>query len=724
MPRRIALVAVLASIAAGISASHASIPAEPLPAQPSPASGSGSRGTAPTNGVAAVSETYESHDNSAPPRRCAEGDEPRVTPPDVTAPPAPFRGIVSIGSDYDPDSGAETLIIGYHNTSDRTNTEFMVEGIETGGPISVRADARGLLIERGGGAFSFADSCSLEPAERYQHFTISGAGEDPVGRGYYARIVVPWGGAPRIDGIRLDSDEDSTGFTSTEPYTFATNNGLGGGLFDIGTHANGIHIVAADQVGAYVITRYGDEAPPEDLGLYGDDRSWSINDDVFLLGTDGELLAFGIWPFEPAWAPPEITVMSMRTGEVVACGSSWHWLGLLLISPLDEGLLVSDITLPPSGWLNPPDSCPRGIGADLLEYLASQPVPDPPAAVRAPRPVSLPSTPAPAAPFQGIVRSFTRYDPANYDHDHIVQYYDSRSGEVTEVAFDDIGTGRFSRGFEKRLAVAPDGVVVGRRGSVLLMIPWGAAPEMIHAQLQVPHPDGAGPGLVLGDGVDDPSRPFATECETATLEVRDETLRARLRLADYGDEWDRLRLLELSYGDKRERFLLAAPVETLTGEVEVSTICSDDGWFEDEYHTPRLRGTDGTVLVLSYQYVPRDPFFGVPGDELALLVSLDTGEVLACGIEPRYSEMVFVTDDPPNEPERPTVLPASGWLDPRPCVDDPSARLLDCNSIFWRSGDQRTCARELDFRMIGENAESISTTPATITVVAELDRFE
>ena len=411
------------------------------------------------------------------------------------------------------------------------------------------ADSRGLVIEGGGGGFSFQDSCSLEPAERYSQFTISGSGNRIVGRGFYAELTVPWGGAPRTDGIRLDADGDSAESASTEPYTFATNNGLGGGLFDIGTHANGIHIVAGEQVGAYVITRYGDEAPPEGLGLYGDHRSWNLNDDLFLLGTDGELLAFAIWPLEPAWAPQEVTVLSMRTGEVVACGGSGAWGGFLLIAPPDEGLLVSDIRLPPSGWLNHTDACSRGFGDDFFDYLASQPVPDPPQAVRAPRPISLPSTQAPAAPFQGIVRAFTRYNPARYAHDHVVQYYDSRSGEVAEIAFDDIGTGRFGRGFETDLRIAPDGVVVGRRGSVLLMIPWGAAPELVYAEL--PASQEGGSGLVLGDGVADPDDPYATACETASLEVRGEALRGTLPRAVLVDEDSQSRLLELTFGDAR-----------------------------------------------------------------------------------------------------------------------------------------------------------------------------
>ena len=711
--RRIALAAALAAIAAGVGAGDAPIPSESTPAQQSSTSENSSSGEAFTN------ETSESQDNAAP-WRCAEGDEPRVVTPGVTAPPAPFRGIVRVGSHYDPDSDIDTITIRYHNTSDRTNTELRVEGIETGGPMSVRADSRGLVIGGGGGSFSFQDSCSLEPAESYLHFNIGGAGNRIVGRGYYARVIVPWGGTPRIDGIRLDADDDSSDLASAEPYTFATNNGLGGALFDIGTHANGIHIVAGEEVGAYVITRYGDEAPPEGLGLHGDHRSSNLNDGVFLLGTDGELLAFVIWPFEPAWAPQEVTVLSMRTGEVIACGSSWDWAGFLLISPPDEGLLVSDIRLPPSGWLNNEDACTYGLGDDFFAYLAAQPVPEAPQAVRAPRPISLPSTQAPAAPFQGIVRAFARYDPASYAHDHVVQYYDSRSGEVTEIAFDDIGTGRFRRGFEKRLRVTPDGVVVGRRGSVLLMIPWGATPRLVHAEL--PAPQQGGSGLVLGDGVDDPNNPYATACETATLEVRGTKLHGTLRRAALGDEGRQSRLLELTLGDLSERYLLTALVDTVSEPIEVSARCV--GVHSHSYHTPRLVGSDGVALALSYQFQAGEDFFGEPDTYLTYVVSLETGTVLACGIEPRYSEMIFVTDDLATGLRPPVKLPASGWLDPLPCTDAPSVGREDCKSVFWNRKDGLICARELDFRMIGNAPERISTTPVAISVVTEPDRVE
>ena len=642
--------------------------------------------------------------------------------PGVNAPAAPFRGIVTAGSDYDPESGIETIIIRYHNTSDRTNTELRVEGIETGGPMRVRADSRGLVIGRGGGAFSLPDSCSLEPAESYLHFTIGGSGNRIVGRGYYAQVVVPWGGPPRIDGIRLDVDDDRSEFAGTEPYTFATNNGLAGGLFDIGAHANGIHIVAGDQVGSYVITRYGDEPPPEGSRLYGDHRSSSLNDDVFLLGTDGELLAFVVWPFEPAWAPQEVTVLSMRAGEVVACGSTWDWAGFLLISPPDEGLLVSDIRLAPSGWLNLPDSCPRGIGTDLLDYLASQPVPDPPQAVRAPRPIALPSTQAPAAPFQGIVRASTRYDPASYTRDHIVQYYDSRSGEVTEIAIDNIGTGRFGRGFEKDLRIAPDGVVVGRRGSVLLTIPWGAAPELAHAELPAPQQDGfGGSGLALADGVDDPNDPYSAYCETPTLDIGEDTLRATVQRAALGDEGRQFRLLELTMGDLSERYLLTAPVDTMSEPIELSTRCAG---YSHSYHTPRLVGSDGVALLLSYQFLSGEDFFSEPDTYLTYLVSLETGAVLACGLEPRYSETIFVTADLASAPRPPVRLPASGWLDPLPCTADPSVGREDCTGIFLYRKDGQICARELDFRTIGNAPDGISTTPAALSVVTDPDPVE
>ena len=646
---------------------------------------------------ASQEQTSSGGDETTPPWRCAEGDEPRVITPGVTAPAPPFRGVVNVGSRYDSESQVRTIVIRYHSTPDRTNTDILVQGIEINGPMEVSADSEGLKLGSNGWVLTFAASCTLEPAEAYRQFSSGGSP---------AVVTIPWGGFPRIDGVRLRSEDDSYESADPGPITFAVNNGLGGGLFDLGTHANGIHIVAGDEVGAYV--GYWSEEPPERLELIGDHRVGGPDPDVFLLGTDGELLAFASWPWEPAWAPIEITVLSMRTGEVVGCGIS-GWGSFLLISPPDEGLLLSDIKLPPSGWLNRQDACPRGLGATFFEYLAAQPVPGLAQPERAPRPISLPSQQAPAASFQGVVRAFTRYDPGRYVHDHVVQYYDSRTGDVTEIAFDDIGTGNFGRGFVNGLRVVRDGVVVGRRGDVLLMIPWGAAPEVVAAErLELQQYDFQDKGL-------EPIVGLISRCESESVKVGNDYLIASLRRADYGGSGRRPRLLEMSMKGAVGKYLLAAPIEVLSEAVEVSTECGGLG----DYYKPRLLGTDDVVLLLSYVLYEGEDFYSEPDTYLTYMVSLETGAVLACGIEPGYSAMVFVNSDNRAETRRHVKFPASGWLDPIPCTDAASVSLEECTSVFLYRDGESICARELDFRTITEPVDGTSPAPALLNVVAE-----
>ena len=651
---------------------------------------------------ASSEQASSSGDEATPPWRCAEGDEPRVVTPGVTAPAAPFRGVVNVGSRYDSETEVRTIIILYHSTRDRTNTEIRVEGIDRNGPMQVSADSEGLKLGSNGWVLTFAASCTLEPAEAYRSFSSGGSA---------AVITIPWGGTPRVGGVLLPADDDSYGSADPGPITFAVNNGLSVGLFDIGTHANGIHIVAGDQVGAYVGLNDLSGTPPERLELIGGSRVGGVDPGWFLLGTDGELLAFAYWPWEPAWAPIEITVLSMRTGEVVGCGIS-GWGSFLLISPPDGGVLVSDIKLPPSGWLNRRgDACPRGLGSTFFEYLAAQPLPGTPQAERAPRPISLPSQRAPAASFQGVVRAFTRYDPGRYVHDHVVQYYDSRTGEVTEIAFDDIGTGNFGRGFIRDLRVAHDGVVVGRRGDVLLMIPWGAAPEVVAAErLELQQYDFQDKNLEpVIDGI--------SRCDSESLKVRRDRLIASLRTADYDGRGRQPRLLELSIGGATGQYLLASPIGAPSEAVEVSTKCGGLG----DYYKPRLLGTDDAVLLLSYVLYEGESFYSEPDTYLTYMVSLETGAVLACGIEPGYSATVFVSSDNRSESSTLVKFPASGWLDPIPCTDATSVSLEECTSTFLSRGRESICARELDFQTISEPVDGTSSTAALLNVVAEAD---
>lgn len=638
------------------------------------------------------------------PWTCDEGDQPQILTPDVVAPSLPFRGVVYAVIERNADTKINSLIIRFHNTVSRTNTEIIVEGLGWSHPLSIDRTATGLVIDT---ALSVAESCTLAQADSALEIDDWLASR--------ATITIPWGRTTRLEAAAAPAS-DPIATTGIESAAHSFSDGLASERFGLGTHANGVHIEAGDQVGAYVLTHGGTE-PPSRLELYGDHRSWSLNDDAFLLGTDGELLAFAIWPFEPAWAGHEITVISMRTGEVVACGYG-EFGTFQLFAPAEGGLVVPEIKLPPSGWLNVlhqtagDGDCPRNIDGSFFDYLASQPVPPSPKAVPTPRPVDLPSTRAPESPFGGIVRTFDRYDPARYVHDQIVQYYDSGSGEVTEIVFDGkIGS---------RLGVArldDDGIVFDRASGTSVLIRWGSAPELVPAE-RLGHRDKAvrqlGLALAHAEAAADPDS--ASPCVSDSLDVGGLTATATLQRAHYGDRWNQPKLLEVTIGDVHESYLLAAPVEDLTDVVDVATTCLAPTYAAGltEY-PPRLLGSDGLVLMLSYTYIEGDEFYGGPGTDLTYVISLNNGEILTCGIEPNSRNVIFVASGESASVPKAPVLPPSGWLDPQPCAgDDPTVTPEQCTSIFVRHGDNSVCARELDFRSIGQSKPGVAPTPATI----------
>ena len=642
---------------------------------------------------------------------CDEGDEPRILTPDVTAPSLPFRGIVYATMDWDPESETRSLVVRFHDTVSRTNTEIIVEGLRWNHPLSIDRTAAGLVV--GSYALSVADSCTL--SQRDAGFVVD---QQQAWRDLQVAVVMPWGRPARLEAESTSvSDPDQEAGIGLTAHS--VSDGLASARFGLGTHANGLHIVAGDQVGAYVLTWYGDEEPPSQLELYGDYRSWNLNDSAFLLGTDGELLAFALWPLEPAWAGHEITVISMRTGEVVACGYG-EFGTFQLFTPAGEGLVVPEIKLPPSGhlavraWPDADRQCPRDIDGSFFDYLASQPVPPPALAAPAARPVDLPSTAAPTSPFNGIVRTFTRYNPASYGHDRIVQYYDSGSGGVTEIVFDgDIGP----RLGDPRLV--DEGILFGRGSGTSVLIRWGSAPELVAAE-RLARPALAPRERSLALAADAPASPESVmPCTSQPLDVGGLIAQAKLTNADYGHRWNRPRLLEVTLGDVHGTYLLDSPAEELAGVIEVSTECHGPTFAAgfDEY-SPRLIGSDGTVLVLSYEYAGGEDFFGEPGTYLTYVISLQTGEVLECGIEPRSSGVLFLSSDTEASVAHPPRLPPSGWLDPHACTDgETTVEPQDCTSIFWRRDDDFVCARELDFRAISESRPGISPTPATIRVL-------
>ncbi len=649
---------------------------------------------------------------------CEEGDEPRVVTSDVVAPSLPFRGIVDASMERDRESETSSLVIRFHDTVRRANTKIVVEGVDPSQPMSTDETPAGLVID---GGFFVSTTCS--PRSDVNGPQVDGSA---TYRGQLAVVIVPWGKTARLEGhsgALSESDEEAP----IGPAALTVSDGLGSEHFALGTHANGIHIEAGDQVGAYVLTRYGQKTPPATTKLYGDSRSFDPNDTAFLLGTDGELLAFALWRFEPAFAGHEVVVISMRTGEVVACGTG-AWGAFRLFSPRGEGLVVPQIKLPPSGWLDVfyrssgDGDCPRDLDDEFFDFLAAQPVPPLPLPMPAslPEPVRLPSTPAPEGPFGGIVRSFRRYNPATYSHDRVVQYYDSGSGEVTEIVFDteprpSLGTPR----------LVDEGVLFGRGWGTSVLIPWGSAPELVAAErlarlARAPRER----GLTLAQFVAEPDS--VMPCASLPLDVGGSTVRAKLTHADYGDRWHRPELLELSVGDVHGAYLLGSPREGFAVPNEVRSEC-DEQWFLGEFehesdidgYLPRLIGSDGVVLMVSWVGLPGESFFGEPHTLITYVISLRTGEVLECGLEPFGTDVVFVPATTERSPRFPPRLPPSGWLDPTPCTHgERDIKPEDCTSIPLGHGDEFVCARELDFRTIGDSRPGIGPTPAAFGVRA------
>lgn len=643
------------------------------------------------------------------PWTCDEGEEPRILTPDVTAPSLPFRGVVYADWIWEQDSDARTLVVRYHNTVSRTNTEIVVEGLDVHSQSWIDRTAGGLLIT---GDLFVADNCTLRHADE-----DSGSNSQQTWSSRRAEVLIPWGKPARLVA-KYDPARESESVANASTTGDTVSEGLGSENFSLGTHANGIHVRVGDQVGAYVMPGYSDSEASANPALYGDFRSWGPNLYPGVVGTDGELLALDFGVLEPAGAPDATVVISMRTGEVVACGLT-GWGNFLLLSPTGEGLVVPEIKLPPSGildvnwgWGRGGDTdCPRDLGEAFFEYLVSQPVPPPasPLAVRSPRPAELPSARAPRWPFGGVVRLFDRYDPQRYVHHRVVQYYDSGSGDVVEIIFDGetgppVGYPRFTG--------AGVALGVGRGHSVL--IPWGSAPEFVRNEaLSIHREQRRLRDLTLrSDGI--ATDRAALPCVGDRLDEGGRSARATLHAADYGSRWGGwLDLLELEVDNERAMFLLREPLPERSAAISVKTSCPASV-YTGEYaeHVPRLLGSDGVVLMVSYTFLEADEFYGGWSTDLTLMFSLETGEILTCGIEPSWSSTLFVSS---SEAPSSARLPPSGWLDPYACArgEDDTER-ADCISIFLYRDSKGQCARELDFGAIGSHEPRLALVPATI----------
>lgn len=321
-------------------------------------------------------------------------------------------------------------------------------------------------------------------------------------------------------------------------------------------------------------------------------------------------------------------------------------------------------------------------------------------------------------PLAASCAPFPRYNPATYDHDHVVQYYDSGSRDVTEIVFDGEPHPRLGA---PRLV--DEGVLFGRGRGTAVLIPWGAAPELVAAErLARPAPAPRERGLTLARVVAESGS--VMPCASLPLDAGGSTATARLTWADYGDRWNRPQLLELTVGDAYGAYLLGSPPEGFAATAEVRSEC-DEMWYLSEFddessidgYLPRLIGSDGTVLMVSWVGLRGDSFYGEPNTLVTYVISLQSGEVLECGLEPFRSNVLFVPAAPKTSKSFRPRLPQSGWLDSTPCIHgEPDTKPEECTSIAWGRGDDFACARELDFRTIGDSRLGIAPSPAAFEV--------
>ncbi len=128
--------------------------------------------------------------------------------------------------------------------------------------------------------------------------------------------------------------------------------------------------------------------------------------------------------------------------------------------------------------------------------------------------------------------------------------------------------------------------------------------------------------------------------------------------------------------------------------------------------TTSLRGTDGNVVAFTYLHSYFDDCLSLCGLELTYLISVETGEVLTCGVEPRYSEFAFVAPADAAPLSSSAVLPPSGWLDPAPCLRGLLADGFGCSILVHESEPDTRCVREFDLGSAVEGIAGAEVTPA------------
>ena len=594
--------------------------------------------------------------------RCWPGQDSDPVVVGDALPPAPFYGTVLVRYFYDDFCDREVVEVRLHDARTRSTTRLTI-------PNASQLSCASHIQPTGDGL------------ELYVH---KRRGPDWQIRTNHYRIELPWGGKGIASLAAVHRGRPSIDhFSSVPQMSWYDEMMLGGATISVQSHTNGVRLTAGEAVAGYALSPAGSRRPSEQTTLMG--RHRLDESYVSLEGTDGELVAFS-WSSSPAdCTPKDVYVISMRSGELVACGSVFNG-DVLLVAPQDGGLLVDEIELPPSGWLDK-GSCPHGMDGELFTALEERPEAlSPRAAADPPEPVALPASAAPGWPFHGVVRAYERYEPSEYRHDLVVQYYRTDEPALVEVAFDEAQLA----GLVPDFYVAELGVAVARddASGERVVVPWGETPRLITALAA--SAEGWQPRR------DAPPRyPTSVPLGSSAVEI-----------AGY-EPWP-VGMINLSHGGTQRWYLTAAPPETRPAEIEIDLGERSPAW------TAHLRGTDGNTLALTYLHHYFDDCLSVCGLELTYLISLTTGDVLACGVESTPSQMAFVLPPDAHADAREFVLPPSGWLDPEPCLRGSPAGAHGCSILVHEHEPETICVREFDLRSTGHRIEGAAPVPASV----------
>lgn len=601
---------------------------------------------------------------------------PEVVVRGSPAPEWPFRGLVEVDFSWRENGGPSIYTIRYLSSRDRTVTEMVVEGLES--------------IACGQASISRISEAGV---------TLEALWDQPEGPGGFVTLVIPWGETARVvtEDPFAEGDESWQDLLASA-YDLAHGYVIGGAAFDVSIHANGLRLLAGEAAENYQYKTWGswfpdgdDSPPPESIELYGDSlgSNWHY---AYFLGTDGEFVGFATYPYEPACEPPTGYLISMLTGEVFACGFAAD--GIVLVQPPEEGLLVKEVTLPNNRRFR--EECSNGNLAERWASLPAAPVPHTPR----PRPAAAewPTATAPAWPFRGAVLALQRYVPHLFSYETVLQYRSSEDGSVTELAF-----GPMRRRSRDLVIEADEHSVEIWSQDWAVRAPWGDTAQLVGIDSATVRParTTAYPTLLA----------FGSQVEIESFMAREKQRPA----VEVGFQISSLTIGRYWAGGQRSWYVWSAPKESLINTpLEISS--------QDSGPPVWLRGTDGRVAAISQQWYSDMCSFACD-PVVTVLISLETGQVLSCGVElDGANALAFVA--PAGSSMTPDVkLPPSGWLDPYSCLSQRTDNFHNCLLVMpqemWQYSGE--CGRLFELGA-PPNGSSVAVVPAWIQ--ADLERLE